>query len=274
VASGILIGREPGPRASSTDQRYRRADNDAHAKETLLKVEIWSDVVCPWCYIGKRRFETALSRFDGAADVDVTWRAFQLNPDQPRGVRTTHDEYLASRIGAPIEQVRVMNARVTALAAAEGLDYHFERYQVINTLDAHRVAHLGRTLGHGDAIHERLLRAQLVEGEVLDDPDTLARLGEEVGVPGGEIRDVLATDRFAADVDADLSEARELGIGASRSSSSTAAMGSPAPSPRSSSSRRSRRPGAKVRMRLPEAPRPGNGLRRAPPMWSRRSRQT
>jgi predicted DsbA family dithiol-disulfide isomerase len=178
-----------------------------------VKVEIWSDVVCPWCYIGKRRFETALSRFDGAADVEVTWRAFQLNPDQPRGVRTTHDEYLATKMNAPIEQVRVMNARVTALAAAEGLAYDFGRYQVINTFDAHRVAHLGRSLGHGDAIQERLLRAQLVEGEVLDDADTLARLGEEVGVPGAEVRDVLATDRFAAEVEADLAEARLLGIG-------------------------------------------------------------
>ena len=178
-----------------------------------MKVEIWSDVVCPWCYIGKRRFETALARFDGGAEVEVTWRAFQLNPDQPRGVRTTHDEHLSSKLRVPLEQVAAMNSRVTALAAAEGLDYHFERYQVVNTFDAHRVAHLGRTLGLGDAIQERLLRAQLVEGEVLDDPATLARLGEEVGVPGAEIRDVLATRRFAAEVAADLREARELGIG-------------------------------------------------------------
>lgn len=182
-------------------------------RSRTLKVEIWSDVVCPWCYIGKRRFETALARFDGAAEVEITWRAFQLNPDQPRGVRTTHDEYLATKMRAPLEQVRLMNARVTALAAAEGLDYHFERYQVINTFDAHRVAHLGRTMGLGDAIQERLLRAQLVEGEVLDDPDTLARLGEDVGLAGDEVRSVLASDRFAAEVAADLAEARMLGIG-------------------------------------------------------------
>ena len=177
-----------------------------------MKVEIWSDVVCPWCYIGKRRLETALARFDGAADVEVEWRSFQLNPDQPRGARTTHAEYLRAKIGGSLEQVQLMNARVTALAAAEGLAYDFERYQVINTFDAHRVAHLGTSHGLGDAIQERFLRAQLVEGEVLDDPDTLVRLGAEVGVPADEVHDVVATDRFAAEVAADIQLARALGI--------------------------------------------------------------
>jgi predicted DsbA family dithiol-disulfide isomerase len=177
-----------------------------------MKVEIWSDVVCPWCYIGKRRFETALAGFDGAAEVDVRWRSFQLNPDQPRGARTTHDAYLREKVGGSLEQVQALNARVTALAAAEGLEYHFERYQVINTFDAHRVAHLGQVHGLGEPIQERFLRAQLVEGEVLDDPDTLARLSEEVGVPGDEVRAVLATDRYAAEVAADIREAREIGV--------------------------------------------------------------
>jgi predicted DsbA family dithiol-disulfide isomerase len=177
-----------------------------------MKVEIWSDVVCPWCYIGKRRFESALARFDGAADVEVIWRSFQLNPDQPRGVRATHDDYLRQKLGGSIEQIRAMNDRVTALAAAEGLAYDFERYQVINTFDAHRVAHLGKVHGLGDPIQERFLRGQLVEGEVLDDVDTLVRLSEEVGVSGDEVRDVLATDRYAAEVAADIREAGQLGI--------------------------------------------------------------
>lgn len=179
-----------------------------------MKVEIWSDVVCPWCYIGKRRFETAVARFEDGAEVEVIWRSFQLNPDQPRGARTTHDEYLRAKTGSTLEQVRAMNDRVTALAAAEGLEYHFERYQVINTFDAHRVAHLGRVNGLGDEIQERLLRGQLVEGEILDDAETLVRLGEDVGLAGEEIRDVLATDRYAAEVGGDIREAGELGISA------------------------------------------------------------
>jgi predicted DsbA family dithiol-disulfide isomerase len=136
-----------------------------------MKVEIWSDVVCPWCYIGKRRFERALSAFEGAADVEVQWHAFQLNPEQPRGVRTTHGEYLMTKLGISADQLREMNERVVSLAAAEGLAYDFDRYQVINTLDAHRVAHLGAVHGLGDAVQERFLSGQLCEGEVLDDPD-------------------------------------------------------------------------------------------------------
>ena len=177
-----------------------------------MKVEIWSDVVCPWCYIGKRRFERALADFDGAADIEVQWRSFQLNPDQPRGVRATHDEYLAAKMGASIDQVHQLNARVVALAAEEGLEYHFETYQVINTFDAHRVAHLARANGFDDPAQERLLRAQLVEGEVLDDADTLARLGGEIGLDPADVRQVLATDEFASDVRHDLAEARALGI--------------------------------------------------------------
>ena len=177
-----------------------------------MRVEIWSDVVCPWCYIGKRRFERALAAFDRAADVEVEWHAFQLNPQQPRGVRTTHDEHLAAKLGSTVDQVRQLNERVVSLAAAEGLAYDFDRYQVINTFDAHRVAHLGAAHGLGDEIEERFLRAQLCEGEVLDDPDTLVRLGSEVGVPAGEVRDVLAGDRFADAVRADIDEARSLGI--------------------------------------------------------------
>ena len=176
-----------------------------------MKVEIWSDVVCPWCYIGKRRFETALRAFDGRDDVEVQWRSFQLNPEQPRGARTTHDEYLAAKLRTTKEQVHELNARVVGLAAAEGLHYDFDRYQVINTFDAHRVAHLGAAHGLADAVQERFLSAQLEQGEVLDDPETLVRLGSEVGIPTQEIRDVLASDAYTAEVQGDIDEAHRIG---------------------------------------------------------------
>jgi len=177
-----------------------------------MKVEIWSDVVCPWCYIGKRRFERALEQFDGAADVEVEWRSFQLNPEHPRGVRESIETSLAAKIGGTVEQVREMNVRVTALAAEEGLDYHFERYQVVNTFDAHRLTHLAKANGLGPVAHERLLRAQLVEGLALDDTDTLVGLASEIGLPAPEARRVLEGDAFADDVVADLALARSFGV--------------------------------------------------------------
>ena len=177
-----------------------------------MKVEIWSDVVCPWCYIGKRRFEAALARFEAADTVEVTWRSFQLNPDYPVGSHETHDAYLAHKLGVTPAQVEQLNERVVALAAAEGLDYHFETYVTVNTFDAHRVTHLAKALGLGLPIHERFLRAPLVEGEVLDDPDTLVRLAADIGVPEAETRRVLASDAYAAEVRADIEEARAIGV--------------------------------------------------------------
>jgi predicted DsbA family dithiol-disulfide isomerase len=177
-----------------------------------LQVEIWSDVVCPWCYIGKRRFETALDASGMGADVDLSWRSFQLNPQHPRGLRRRHDEYLADKTGRSLAEVKLMDERVTALAAAEGLAYDFDRYTVVNTFDAHRVAHLAASRGAGDAIQERLLHAQLVEGEVLDEPETLVRLAAEVGVAAADVEAVLGSDAYAADVEDDVRTGLALGL--------------------------------------------------------------
>jgi predicted DsbA family dithiol-disulfide isomerase len=180
--------------------------------EVRVKVEIWSDVVCPWCYIGKRRFESALARFDGADGVEVEWRSFQLNPEHPVGAAEPLEAHLAHKMGVAEDQVRAMNDRVVALAAAEGLDYHFETYRVVNTFDAHRILHLAKSHGLGTEAHERLLRAQLVEGALLEDPATLVRLAREIGVPEESARGTLAGDAFTDEVRADLRAATELGI--------------------------------------------------------------
>lgn len=177
-----------------------------------MLVEIWSDVVCPWCYIGKRRFENALGAFEGSADVDVVWRSFQLDPAYPKGARKPLVQHLADKYRRTTDQARAMNERVTALAAAEGLDYDLDSYTVVNTFDAHRLTHLAKARDLGAEMHERLLRAQLVEGHVLDDADILVRLGVEIGLPEAEARAVLAGDDYASQVDEDVGEARALGI--------------------------------------------------------------
>ena len=177
-----------------------------------MQVEIWSDVVCPWCYIGKRRFEKALAQFAHAGEVEGTWRSFQLNPEHPKGFHQSVEESLARKYGGSPEQIRAMNERVTRIAAEEGLQYDFSRYTVVNTFDAHRMTHLAKAHGLGTEAHERLLRAQLVEGEVLDDPETLVRLTTEIGVPEEEARRVAESDAYTAEVEADLQLAREFGI--------------------------------------------------------------
>jgi predicted DsbA family dithiol-disulfide isomerase len=176
-----------------------------------MQVEIWSDMVCPWCYIGKRRFGKALARFDHSDEVEVVWRSFQLHPEHPKGVREPLEESLAAKIGGTVEQVRVMNDHVKTLAAAEGLYYDFESYTLVNTFDAHRLTHLAKAHGLGAELHERFLRAQLIEGEVLDDADTLVRLSAEIGVPEDDARRVLEDDDYTADVNEEIRELRALG---------------------------------------------------------------
>jgi predicted DsbA family dithiol-disulfide isomerase len=176
-----------------------------------VKIEIWSDVVCPWCYIGKRRFEAALGRFEHAGEVEVVWKSFELDPGAPvrRGPTLEH---LARKYGTTEEQAVKMHERMTSVAAAEGLEFHLDDTQGGNTLDAHRLLHLAKEHGLQGELKERLLRAYFAECEPVGEREALARLAEETGVPGAA--EMLASDQYADAVRADEHDARLLGISA------------------------------------------------------------
>ena len=177
-----------------------------------MHVEIWSDIACPWCYVGKRRFERALAEYEGGDEVTVEWRSFELDPAAPAEHEGDYAQRLADKYGSSREQAEQMIANMTATAATEGLDLHFERARGGNTFDAHRLVHLGREHGVQDAVKERLLRAYFTEGELIADHATLRRLAVEAGLPEDEVAGTLASDRFAADVREDEQMARELDI--------------------------------------------------------------
>ena len=177
-----------------------------------MQVEIWSDVVCPWCYVGKRRFESALARFAHGSSVEVVWRSFELDPEAPRRRPGTAAEHLARKYGLSAEQVTASWERLTELAADEGLEYHLERTAGGNSFAAHRLIHLGAAHGLQDAVKERLLRAYFTDGEAIGEPEALQRLGVESGLDADEVAELLAGDRFAADVREDERRARLLGI--------------------------------------------------------------
>jgi predicted DsbA family dithiol-disulfide isomerase len=177
-----------------------------------MKVEIWSDIACPWCYVGKRRFESALRQFEHAPEVEVVWRSFELDPNAPRTHAESQDELLAKKYGMPVEKARAMNERMAGEGAKEGLDMRFDRVRVGNTFDAHRLMHLAAESGHADAMKERLMRAYFAEGESVADPETLVRLGTEVGLDPSRVREVVAGDAYANDVRADEQRARAFGI--------------------------------------------------------------
>lgn len=177
-----------------------------------MKVEIWSDVVCPWCAIGKRRFEAALARFAHRDDVQVRWRSFELDPGAPRDHEGEGAARLAEKYGVSVEQARAMNARVTEAAAEEGWEFQLDVARGGNTVDAHRLLHLAADRGVQDAVKERLLRAYFVDGERIGDPDTLVRVGAEAGLDADEARAVLTSDRYRDHVRADEAQARAYGI--------------------------------------------------------------
>jgi predicted DsbA family dithiol-disulfide isomerase len=179
---------------------------------TQLGVEIWSDVVCPWCYIGKRRFESALAQFEHRDDVELRWRSFELDPDAPRIAEVTGPERLAAKYGVSLEQARAMNANVTGIAAGEGLEYRLDRTRGGNTFDAHRLIQLAADEGIQDAVKERLMRGYFTEGEPIGDHDALARLTADAGLDPGAARALLAGDAHADSVRADEQLARQLGI--------------------------------------------------------------
>jgi predicted DsbA family dithiol-disulfide isomerase len=179
-----------------------------------LRIDIWSDIACPWCYVGKRRLEQALGRFAHRGEVEIVWRAFELDPSAPR-VRDGSQSYaerLARKYGTAPDQAQEMIDRMVGTAAADGVALRFDHIRPGNTFDAHRLLHLAHVRGVQDALKERLLRAYLTEGQAIGDPEVLAPLAREVGLDDAEVQDVLGSERYAAEVRGDEALARELGI--------------------------------------------------------------
>jgi predicted DsbA family dithiol-disulfide isomerase len=178
-----------------------------------MEIIIWSDVVCPWCYLGKRRLERALETFEHRDQVQVVNRSFQLDPSRPRGETVSRREMLMAKYRLSSDEVIAMDERMEDLAAAEGLEYHLTDAGLTgNTLDAHQLVHLGRTHGLGDAMLARLFRAYFTEERSVFDHDSLLVLATEVGLDPREARETLEGDRFAEAVAADIDEAGFFGV--------------------------------------------------------------
>ena len=178
---------------------------------TTMKIEIWSDIVCPFCYLGKRKFETALEAFEHRDKIEIEYKSFQLAPDIVTDTTLGVDEYLASAKGFPIEQARAMNARVTAAARQIGLDYHLDKAILANTFKAHKVLHLAKDHGVQQPMKERLLHAYFTEALNIDDDATLIRLAGEVGLSAADVTTALNGTGYDDAVHADIDLARKFG---------------------------------------------------------------
>ncbi len=177
-----------------------------------MKVEIWSDVMCPFCYIGKRRFEESLAEFGHQDQIEVEWKSFQLQPDLKTDPSLNVTEHLAKVKSWTLDYARQMNAHVTNMAAEVGLQYDFDRAVVANSFNAHRLMHLAHKHGSGDEAKEALLKAYFTEGKNIDDKQTLIEIGVKIGLSALEVDQMLESNAFADEVKHDIAEAQYLGI--------------------------------------------------------------
>jgi predicted DsbA family dithiol-disulfide isomerase len=177
-----------------------------------MKVEIWSDVMCPFCYIGKRKFELALNQFEGKENVQVVWKSFQLNPDLKTNPDKNINQYLAEIKGWTVEHAIQMNDHVTQIANEVGLKYNMDKALVANSFDAHRFSHLAKKYNLQNEAEEQLFKAYFTDGKNTADFETLIQLGAEIGLDAGEIKQMLESDDYSEAVRMDIYEAQQIGV--------------------------------------------------------------
>jgi predicted DsbA family dithiol-disulfide isomerase len=177
-----------------------------------MKVEIWSDVMCPFCYIGKRKFEKALEHFDHKDKVEIEWKSFQLDPNLKTDPNKSTLQHLAQNKGWSQDYAQQMLAHVTDMAKDEGLTYNMDKSVVANSFDAHRFSHLAKKHGLQDAAEEKLFLAYFTEGKNTADHETLVQIGTDIGLDAAEVRAVLSSDTYADEVQQDIYQAQQVGV--------------------------------------------------------------
>lgn len=177
-----------------------------------MKIEIWSDIMCPFCYIGKRNMETALQQFDEANQIEIEWKSFQLDPTLPQVATDTQEEYLSKRKGFTLEQVKVMLENVTQTAKEAGLNYQLENSIVVNSLNAHKLIQFAKTKGLGDQAEERLFYAYFTEAKDIANLEILTQLGTEIGLDETELQTAFTDTQYSEKVNRDIQEANAIGV--------------------------------------------------------------
>ncbi len=177
-----------------------------------MKIEIWSDIMCPFCYIGKRRLESALAEFEFKDEVEIEWKSFLLNPDMKTDPSKSTLQYLSETKGWTMEQTQEMTSQVVAMAKVEDLDFKMDQTVVANAKKAHRVLQFAKSQNQGDAMKERFLKAYFIEGANIDDDTTLLNLGEEVGLTKSDLEENLYAKALDEKVERDIYESKLLGV--------------------------------------------------------------
>lgn len=183
-----------------------------YTKEEKMKVEVWSDVVCPFCYIGKTHFDEALAQFAEKEKIEFEWKSFQLNPDLKTNLDQTLYEHLSESKGITVEQAEGMGIHAALMGKAAGIELNFDKSVVANSLNAHRLVHFAKANGKQQEMKARLFKAYFTEGKNIDDTETLIALAKEIGLKRDEARTVLESNKHADDVNDDINESQQLGV--------------------------------------------------------------
>lgn len=177
-----------------------------------MKIEIWSDFACPFCYVGKKRFENALEKFEHKDQVEVIYKSFMLNPNSPLETDLSAHESLAKMKGIPVAQAKMLNERVGGMAKEVGLNFNFAEMQQTNTKSAHRVLQFANTKGLGKEMKEKFFETYFIDGKNIADPLVLVEQAKKIGLNPNEVREIIEFDRFENEVDEDINDARMLGV--------------------------------------------------------------
>lgn len=181
-------------------------------KENKMKIEIWSDVMCPFCYIGKRNFETALAQFADKEHIEVEWKSFQLDSSIPEVAIESQEDYLVKRKGMSAAQVKGMLENVTSMAKQAGLEYHLDKSIMVNSQKAHQLIQYAKTKNLGNEIEERLFKAFFTEGKNVADIETLTQLGKEIGLDEKELQVAFTDEQYKYKMMQDIQEAQNIGV--------------------------------------------------------------
>lgn len=190
----------------------RSQQSDYSKKELKMKVEVWSDVMCPFCYIGKRKFELALEKFEHRDKVEVEWKSFQLNPNLVTDTSRSVNEYLAAEKGWTLEYTQQMSAYVSEMAQQVGLNYKLDKAVLANSMDAHRLSHLAKEYGKQDELEELLFKAYFIEGKNTADREVLKIMGGSLGIDAAEIDAMFDSEQYVSEVNQDILESQQLGV--------------------------------------------------------------
>lgn len=211
-ASILLIGLASCEKSKSTNSRIKSGKINTHKTQNKMQVEIWSDVMCPFCYIGKRKFETALAQFENSAAIEIVWKSYQLNPEMKTDPSKNSISALAEHKGISIAESHEMHNYVIEMASKAGLNYNMDKTISANSFNAHRLTHFAKSMGKQLDAEEKLFEAYFISGKNIDDITTLIELGKSIGLAQDELTKVLESDAYAGDVRRDIYEAQQIGV--------------------------------------------------------------